>query len=255
VFDTNCAIEIAAASVIGRDHRRTDRPCQDAFAVRRIAGGVVAVVCDGCGGAAHSELGARLGAHLLASGLAARVAAGAAPDDDATWRGACDELLARLAGLAPALAADGDLAAAIETHLLFTVLAAVMTPDGAVVAAIGDGVVIVDGDIQVRTAPAGAPAYLAYRLLGGAAPLERVAAPAATAVVLATDGAAPLLPELPGLPADDRLFVHPDALRRRLAQASREVLDVDWAAGRLGRRGGLLTDDTTIVALRRRPSC
>jgi hypothetical protein len=226
---------MAAASVIGREHRRTDRLCQDAFAIRRGERAVVAVVCDGCGSGAHSELGARLGANLLAAALIARLERGADVADRATWRGACDEVVARLAALVPALSDDPR--AAIARHLLFTVLAAAITGDGAAVLAIGDGVIVIDGEARVLEAEDDAPAYLGYALLG-APPALDLTAVTATSIVLATDGARPLLDALVALRGDDRVFRHPDALRRRLAVAGREP--------------GLLVDDATVVALRRR---
>src|SRR5688500_8156879 len=123
----NTMCEIAAASVIGREHRRVDRPCQDAFAIRRAAGATVVVVCDGCGSGAHSELGARLGANLLAAAML----------ELGDWGAACDRVLAQLAALVPLLGDD-----AIERHLLFTIVAAAITPAGASILVVGDGVVI-----------------------------------------------------------------------------------------------------------------
>jgi hypothetical protein len=244
--NTKSGIEIAAASVIGRDHRHADRPCQDAFAIRAGAGGVVAVVADGCGSGAHSELGARLGANLLAAALLARLDALA---ESASWRAACDEVVARLAALVPAL--GDDPLAAIADHLLFTLLAAAVTPDGAFVMTIGDGVVIADDRVEVLEADDNAPAYLGYELCGPARPLAITPLPGARAILLATDGARALLEhagaalphgrgavlDLTQVAGDDRMFRHPDALRRRLAVASQP--------------GGVLADDTTVVALRR----
>lgn len=218
-------IEIAAASVVGREHRRLDRNCQDAFAIRREDAGVVAVVCDGCGSGAHSELGARLGANLVASAIAARLDEVA---DPAAWRAACDGVLEQLAPLTRDLA--------IDAHLLFTVIAVAVVPTGAAVLTVGDGVVIVDGDARVLESPDNAPAYLGYELLGATVPLDVTWFPGARHVVIATDGARPLVADLVDLP--DRVFENRDALRRRLALASREP--------------GLLADDTTVVALRRR---
>jgi len=233
VNDTNSRWQVVAASVSGRDHRRIDRPCQDAFAIRRAGLVTVAVVSDGCGSGAHSELGARLGANVLATALAASLAAGASVHDPAPWDAACDAVLARLADLAPVLGAElGD---AIREHLLFTLVAAAVTPDGAAILAIGDGVVIVDGVVQVLDAgPDNAPPYLAYELLGRAPERLRIAAPGARELVLATDGAVPIVGDLAAL--DDRTFANRDMLRRRLAIA--------------GRVPGLLLDDTTVVAIR-----
>lgn len=231
VNDTNS--EIAAASVIGRDHRRVDRPCQDAYAIRRAGDVTVAVVSDGCGSGAHSELGARLGANVLATALAQGLARG----DDRAWDDACDAVLACLAELVPVLA--DDLETAIGQHLLFTLVAVAMTPAGAAMMVIGDGVVIVDGVVQVLDAgPDNAPAYLAYELLGRAPERVRIAAPDAREIVVATDGAAAIADELRAL--DDRFFANPDALRRKLVLAGREP--------------GVLADDCTVVAVRRRTS-
>ncbi len=221
--DTN----IAAASVTGREHKRLDRPCQDAFAIRRSGDVVVAVVSDGCGSGAHSELGARLGANVFATALAQALADGADVRDPAPWDAACNAVLGQLEALAPVLP--------IADHFLFTLVAAAVTPTGAGVLAIGDGVVIVDGVVQVLDAgPDNAPSYLAYELLGRAVERRRVDAAGARSIVVATDGAVPLVEQLGAL--DDRVFSNRDALRRKLALA--------------GRVPGLLLDDATVVALK-----
>lgn len=248
-------LEVAAGSALGREHRRTDRPNQDAFAIRRSAGAVAAAVCDGCGSGAHSELGARLGANLLAASALARVAPLADLADEVAWRGVCDEVLARLEPVVAALAASDDAAArraAVAEHLLFTALVAVVTPAGAAVLAVGDGVVVLDGAVTVLGDGDDAPGYLGYELCGGTVERAVIAAPGADTLVLATDGARGLLDHagapLPGgrgpvldlaaLAGEPRVWRNPDALRRRLAVAS---------AG----DGGVLHDDTTVVALRR----
>src|SRR4051794_26892607 len=67
--------EVAAGSVPGRDHLGrgnllAGRNNQDAYAWSCSEAGLVAVVCDGCGGGRHSEVGAQLGARLLVTALA-----------------------------------------------------------------------------------------------------------------------------------------------------------------------------------------
>jgi hypothetical protein len=89
----------------------------------------------------------------------------------------------------------------------------------------------------VIEAPDNAPAYLGYELVGASIALDLTWIPGARTVVIATDGAAPIVADLVDLP--ERTFANRDALRRRLAIAGREP--------------GLLVDDTTVVALRRRP--
>jgi hypothetical protein len=51
---------------------------------------------------------------------------------------------------------------------------------------------------------------------------------------------------------EDRYFRNPDALRRRLALINSEYTHLDREAGVLIREPGLLPDDTTLVAIRRR---
>ncbi len=53
--------QIAAGSVTGQRHLAARRNNQDAFAWWSGRDGLVAVVCDGCSGGAHSEVGAKLG--------------------------------------------------------------------------------------------------------------------------------------------------------------------------------------------------
>src|SRR3990167_11200632 len=60
--------EVAAGSVIGRDHLRPLgwKNNQDGYAIRSSADSIVAVVTDGCGSETKSEVGAAIGANLVA---------------------------------------------------------------------------------------------------------------------------------------------------------------------------------------------
>jgi hypothetical protein len=71
-------------------------------------------------------------------------------------------------------------------------------------------------------------------------------------LLLATDGAG-AFDELATAAGDDRLFRNADALRRRLALLADERVRVDWQEQRLRRDIGPLTDDTTVMLLRRQP--
>jgi hypothetical protein len=255
----NTKSELAAAAVIGSIHRRVDRPCQDAVATARTDAVSVVVVADGCGSGQHSELGARLGARLLAAAIAAHVDAGAAVTDAATWDAASDDVLAHLRALVAAF--GGDPRQVVIDHFLFTLVAAAVTADGAAAWVLGDGVIAIDGDVRVLDAgDDNAPPYLAYRLVDGPAATGAlfVAPPCARSIVVATDGAAALVAHagraLPGgrgavldlarVAADDRMFRNPDALRRRLAVASADIVVHD------DRHPALLTDDTAVAVVR-----
>src|SRR4051812_18994859 len=60
---------VSVASLIGREHVRLHRNNQDAAAVRIRGDVTVAVVADGCGEGAKSEVGATLAAEFLTNWL------------------------------------------------------------------------------------------------------------------------------------------------------------------------------------------
>jgi hypothetical protein len=237
--------QLAAATVPGRHHGLALRNNQDSFAWGERGGVLAAVVADGCGSAPRSEVGACLGAQLAVSTLLDAGLAGGAVDL-AQVRAA---LLLRLAPLAR------ELGTAAASHLLFTLVAVVVTPAEAVLFSCGDGLAAIDGD-AFAIGPYEAPPYLGYALLPdapgevreGASELRlhrRFPASGLVSLALGTDGALGLLERrdgpgslLDGLFADERCFTNPDGLRRRLV---------------LHRREGMFADDATLVLLRRAP--
>lgn len=283
------AFAIAGGRVTGRAHQRLGHGCQDSLTWYAAAGALVAVVTDGCGSSQHSEVGARLGARLLAAALVRRLdgaatsdaTPGGAPADalgGALVAAACDDMLAHLRVLARAM--GGDLARTVSEHFLFTVVGAVLTPARTLVFAIGDGIVAINGAVHViGPFPGNCPPYPGYGLLEPDDQAHRQAArpvalsflateptAAIDSILLATDGAGEILAQpgraLPGRGeavgplaqfwTDDAFFRNPDAIRRRLWLMSREHVTADWQGRRLCRDAGLLGDDTTIVSIRRR---
>ncbi len=249
-------IEIAAGSVAGRVHRKLCKPNQDAVAWRRLAGGgAVLVVCDGCGGASRSEVGAALGARLWTEALVAgRLDRGAAVDEE-LFVGAGADVLGRLGELAAAM---GSPATAVVDHFMFTTIAAVVTPARVAIWAVGDGVFSLGEVVHViGPFPDNQPPYLAQALLGQPArgqfwmadprEIDRVA--------IATDGAGALVDGiwssagLTGL-ASDVVFRNPAALTRKLSLLAEDTVEIDWDARRVDRRAALLEDDTTIALAR-----
>ena len=263
--------EVAAGSIAGRDHVRAGRNNQDALAVVVSAEAVVAVVCDGCGSGRASELGARAGARLVAEAIRGVVQGDVPAGDPRFWARVRHQLLARLAALAEAM--GGDLARTVHDHFLFTVVAAVVTREVTAVAAVGDGAFALDGELRALGPFAdNAPPYPGYALLDAAAPATRFAihhvvpTDAVRSLLVATDGIADVARcaqrPLPGTDrplgpiaqfwTEDRYFANPDLVRRRLAMANREVTRPDWERRRVVVHPGLLPDDTTLVAIRRR---
>ncbi|MFN7131809.1 MAG: protein phosphatase 2C domain-containing protein, partial [Myxococcales bacterium] len=93
-------LQIAAGSVIGRLHANAGRNNQDAFDVSVGPEVAVAVVCDGCGSGARSEVGAVLGARLLTAALRTEAAAARREGRTPDLERAREAVLARLRALA-----------------------------------------------------------------------------------------------------------------------------------------------------------
>jgi hypothetical protein len=265
-MDTTSRYEVAGGTVAGRSHAALGRANQDAYAWAGRGDVLAAVVCDGCGSGAHSEVGARIGACLLAERLSARLGEGAPPDDPALLRAIGGDLLAALDALAGAM--GGSRAQAVADCFLFTVVGLALSGERGCVFAAGDGIVAVDGDVtRIGPFPGNEPPYLGYGLIHEGAPgLTLVRAfSGARCVLVGTDGAADLadlacraLPDggvvgpLRQFWEDDRYFANRDAVRRRLAIVNREVTRPLWDERRIERTPGLLDDDTTLVVARRR---
>jgi hypothetical protein len=267
--------EVAAGSVIGRDHAAAGRNNQDAFCWLSTAAATLAVVCDGCGSGRYSEVGARLGARLSVEALRRHVPRLGHQSPGVVLEAVRLELLAELGQLAKGM--GGGLSQAVADYLLFTIVGAVVTESAAVVFSLGDGVAVVNGVPEVLESPDNEPPYLAYALSGmppSARSREELCfralrvLPAADvdAIVIGSDGVGDLLRVaerlLPGRsePAgpirqfwdDDRYFRNPAGLGRRLAQLNRPASRIDWERRRVEREHGLLPDDTTLVVVRRR---
>lgn len=278
------SLQVASASVIGRDHIGPGKNNQDAVCVERSDKDVIAVVCDGCGSSAHSEVGAKIGARLIASSLARRLrlswelldegfrASGKAGVDgvNTILKRVQEDVLAQIRVLANGM---GDsLTSVIQDHFLFTVVGAAVMPEYAFVFTCGDGVAILNGlDLKIGlTDGTNAPPYLGYHVVGqgrdGLAAKALIHGDEFSSLVIATDGLEGLRadPEarLPGktekvgpvsrLWEDDKLFANPDALRRFLFLANKPSEVFDWKAQTVKREHGLLKDDTSLVVIRRK---
>jgi hypothetical protein len=223
----------SGATVLGLGHRLRDTNAQDAFAIAE-GSGLVAVVCDGCGSAPRSEVGAALLASAVRRAGLEGLAAGVAAAEVAMGLG--DAACAALAGVTRTIAgepASAPGAAFVHDHLLATMIALVDDGETLAITAWGDGLVALDGAVFVL-GEGDAPAYLAYSLIDGA--------PA---------------------PAPSWCFRGPSAAIARAAIAT-DGVDAAWIGGAFGHRGrGLarwlnvqarrreLLDDATVVVRER----
>jgi Protein phosphatase 2C len=233
---------LAAGSVAGRHHARAGRNNQDAFASFQTEAGLTAVVRDGCSSGAHSEVGARLGAALIARSMARDLGLA---DPRVIAERARECTLAHLEALAAAMSGEGrgspGFLAAVGDHFLFTVVGFAITERRAFAFALGDGVLAVDGGTEVLGPyPENQPPYLGYALCPGherASGFEiRPLPPPAeiTSLLAGTDGASEL--DLSPFLADERVLRNSDMVRRLLWQQSKERA---------------LDDDATLVLVRR----
>jgi hypothetical protein len=249
---------VGTGVVAGADHRHVDRPGQDAVAVHVTRDHAVAVVCDGCGSAPGSQVGAARGARLFAGARAERRARGAAVGDQDAWAAARADVIARLTTLLDGLPGDRD--RAIHELLLFTVVAAAISRDAAIaVWAVGDGAYAI-GDRAHVLGPFddNRPPYIGYDLLGCPPEPHAFAATADVAgvLIIGTDGASAL-----SASADHRRelcepsrVAHRDGVRRYLAVRARTPDRIDWDERRVIREPAALRDDAAVAVIRWEPA-
>ncbi len=267
--------DVAGGSVRGRTHDQSGRNNQDALAWCCTDDAIIAVVCDGCGSAQHSEFGAQLGAHLLLQTLRLWL-----PDLHRTPAGTIlahvrQQVLTPLHGIVRTM--GGNHLHTIREYLLFTVVAAVITPQHALVFTLGDGVVAINGVVTSLRYDDNTPPYLAYGLIADKLD-EALRAQLmfqahysgrsdnVHAILLGTDGVDTLHQHadtrLPGRDErvgplaqfwrQDRYFTNPYSITRHLTRLNRSVMQPDWERRDLRRHEGLLADDTTLIVIRRK---
>jgi hypothetical protein len=128
---------IYGASAIGKGHIDGSIPCQDAFCHATGNGRLVAVVCDGAGSAARSEVGAKECANAMVTFLASL---------PGTPSAACDrDMIARAIEAARSTIQDRATELNLPpSHLACTVIGAVLHEEGGCLFHIGDGVGVIE---------------------------------------------------------------------------------------------------------------
>ena len=270
------SFEIAAGSVAGRDHRASLLNSHDAYYWEAHPGVMVAVVCDGCGSGKHSEVGAKLGARTVVKQVL-------------RWyheypEGFNGESINRGLGLVRRsvlsqlqLLADqmgGSFSETVSEYFLFTVLGTIMTPEDTFVFRAGDGILTINGRPPLVLAPFdNKPEYLAYGLVQTEEPIKSELRNVTyertkdvTSIFIGTDGARDLLlsekKKIPGKDEvvgpleqfwnNDVFFKNPFAMQRRLNLINRTVTKADFDKKVVHEEHGHLTDDTTVLVIRRR---
>ena len=157
--------ETARGTVPGTKHTKTGTNNQDGSCLLVTSEATIAVVCDGCssgtGGSSHNDVGAQIGARILAKTIADSLLF----SQDVDWTWVRVKLRRALHNVRYNLMIDLDEKTPVLDYLLFTTLAVVVGKERTEAAAIGDGVVIINGEPRaLRPVVKGAPDYIAFEL-------------------------------------------------------------------------------------------
>lgn len=265
--------EWAAGSIAGRDHRHSLKNSHDAWAVETSEKALVAVVCDGCGSGGHSEVGAKIGARLVVKQMLVGIdETPALFRSDAIFAGLARiqrKILEQIVVIAHAM--DWNNPEIVSDYFLFTILGVIVTAEDTIIFGSADGVFWVNDSRVDLVAPDNLPPYLGYRLIASdlkpdLKPYYFLRPVETQSILLGTDGigalAAAADKNIPGKDEkigpinqfweQDRYFKNPFAIQHRLNLMNRDFTAVDYEAKTVREEHGPMTDDTTIVVVRRR---
>ncbi len=281
--------QVAAGSVTGRRHRKTEKNNQDHVELAIDDDLLIGVVADGCGSSLRSEVGAYLGPRLLVESLRRQLSTTVCPDEHVlrqVLRQARSDVLASLRVLANSLTAD--IQHEVFNSFLFTLLGVIARDQWISLFSLGDGYLFLNGSPLTCLSEDNRPPYLGYALVPSVVDVEPDhlhfkihlfrSLDTIHSILLATDGLRDLIrcrdKCLPGKREPvgdvrqfwehDAYFDNPDAINRRLRLVNREVRRISGSSDqgalhperpRLITHGGLLEDDTSILVMRRRPQC
>ena len=275
--------QLAGGTVAGRDHRRgVPKNRQDDFCITRRDYCITAVIADGCssGGLASrhqqlvtstgsSEVGASLAVRLLSHALQKHANMDPDLEAEVVLEKARRELLANLQLLAVSM--GPSMSEVVDRYFLFTMVGVLLTPEYGTFFGLGDGLVIVNGEVtQLEPDSDNRPIYLGYAITGSSLTdndperlkfkiVKELPLLELNHFLIGSDGAAEVIDRhlscYPGSETEvgaidqfwteDRYFRNHSTIERQLNLMAR-----DW-----NRRtpdgpvleGGLLHDDTTIV--------
>lgn len=160
--------EIASGTVCGRSHARS-RGAEGRMRAWFGGGGgeeIVAVVTDGCGSGEQSEVGAWMGAHVVATAVERGIEEGMSLEGESLWESARRRTVETLARTARDMGGCDE--ETVKRFFLFTVVGLAISGGRACVFAAGDGLVAVNGEV-LRLGPfaGNAPPYIGHALMPG----------------------------------------------------------------------------------------
>ncbi|MFN5835872.1 MAG: protein phosphatase 2C domain-containing protein [Pseudanabaena sp.] len=256
--------EYASGSIIGRNHVLTNKNNQDAYQISVNEKFIAAVVCDGCGSGKHSEVGAKLGSHMVIEAIANLLNLDPNQDSEIStsefWDSVKIHLLKHLkefVSLFNSNKSHGEMQF-VNDYLLFTIVGTLITEHETVTFSIGDGAIAVNGKFtEIPPYADNAPPYLAYGLYKPDAVhfeiRNRLPTQELESLLISTDGIMDLVTveNIAQFWQESRYFQNPNAIRRKLALLNREEIKPNWQKRELTKRSGVLSDDTSLVVIRR----
>jgi len=159
-----------AGNVIGRSHLVAGKNNQDAVKILefKTSKGIyrIGIICDGCSEGKNSEVGAKLTAHFAVNRIFELVNDSFFLTKDIPKALYFSIQIFLMQLLEQYSSANEERFLFINDHFLFTIIGFIQGPNNTVVFSIGDGVIIINGDIQVIDQN-DTPNYLAYHLVDG----------------------------------------------------------------------------------------
>ncbi len=269
--------ETAAGSVSGREHRRLGKNSHDAYVIHQDQQKIITVVCDGCGSSDSSEVGSKIGSKLIVhiiKELLEKTSLINSPD--IFFERVRQDTLAQIRIMANSM--GDDLRQTILDHFLFTVVGLVVTEEKTIIFSIGDGLYVINEQIEcLGPFPENEPPYLAYAIIKSAIKADmldslhfkinlEISTRNLRSCLIATDGINDLIAvsekNIPGKDEivgnlsqfwlEDRYFSNKDMVRRQLLLVSRKHITLNVEKPSLIKSVGHLSDDTTLVVIRRK---
>lgn len=261
---------ITGGSVIGYNHRQSGRNNQDGFYVAANEHSLAAIVCDGCSSSQNSEVGAKMMARFIALEALRLLENKKSPDILYELRESALWFLRRMILVA-------DSVPMVDDMFLFTALGAIVREQETVVFSLGDGVISLNGETLVIDEE-NTPSYLGYKVVPGSYKVDeqkinfvvRHKMPTSNlqTLIISTDGARDLIAKsekmitvlggeekvggLEQFETEERYLKNPSLLQKRLFQLNMERTVVDWEKQEIRKYEGMLSDDTTMILVRRR---
>ncbi|MDD2870400.1 MAG: protein phosphatase 2C domain-containing protein [Candidatus Gracilibacteria bacterium] len=284
--------EIAFGSIVGTDHTKVFKNNQDAYAYKQGSNYIVACVADGCSAGIFSEFGARFAVNFFVNSVSNILQSLSDKELDCLAEKEYVsfpffdkirlDMLSSIRVLANSM--GNDLNKIISDFFLFTLVAVLITPFGTDIVSIGDGYAAINGeefDIDIPVSQdsslMNAPPYMVYNLVHSKLYekenkslnfrlIKGVKTTQLDSLLIATDGVSkwseiqdlniPAKSELVGplsqFWTDDKYFSNQDLLRRKLFLMNNPKIRLDRENDCIQKYSGLLNDDTTIIAIRRK---